>query len=305
MLERMQSAILGGLYGLAIGDALGGVVEYWTKEEIEAKYGVLRSYQTMPDRKAGEGSDDTRLALEVGWGIMQNSERPVNAIGQRFLQWYKKGPKGIGQITECVLTLYAETNHWELAAQKAQEQLGRPSLGNGALMRTLVISYAYYQNKERMYERARQVTRMTHNDPRAEWASQFYNGMVRELILQDPKTAYVNTWQDLADKPGQLDIPREYEDLKMLSPIPRGTVIDSLLTSLHALATTQDAAAALYKAVNLGGDSDTIGALTGGLAGTYYGKQAWPLELVSNLQLKIEVERVAAGMTAYAMVPWP
>ena len=52
-----------------------------------------------------------------------------------------------------------------------------------------------------------------------------------------------------------------------------GYVVDTLEATLWTLLTTDDFNSAIIKAINLGEDTDTVGACTGGLAGIYYGMQ--------------------------------
>ena len=94
----MLDKIKGGLFGLAIGDALGGTTEFMTKEEIKEKYGSVNEiigggYWGL---KPGETTDDTAMTVAVALGIMANSNHPIEEIGKRFLRWQNSDPKDIG-----------------------------------------------------------------------------------------------------------------------------------------------------------------------------------------------------------------
>jgi ADP-ribosylglycohydrolase len=62
-----------------------------------------------------------------------------------------------------------------------------------------------------------------------------------------------------------------------------GYVIDSLEVAFWSFLTTSDYKQAVLKAINLGGDTDTNGAITGGLAGLYYGYDSIPKEWIKKL----------------------
>ena len=68
---------------------------------------------------------------------------------------------------------------------------------------------------------------------------------------------------------------------------PTGWVKDSMYCALHAISRTQNFEDAVVYAVNLGGDADTIGAITGGLAGSICGYPAIPNRWIANLDSSI------------------
>ena len=76
---------------------------------------------------------------------------------------------------------------------------------------------------------------------------------------------------------------------------PTGFVVDSFRCALHCLYTTHTFEDALIKAVNFGGDADTIGAITGGLAGVLYGFKNIPSRWIETLDgdLSAELTRLA------------
>ena len=63
--------------------------------------------------------------------------------------------------------------------------------------------------------------------------------------------------------------------------------MDSFSAALHCICTTSSFEEALVKAVNLGGDADTIGAITGGLAGALYGYEAIPERWTKHLSKEL------------------
>lgn len=72
-----------------------------------------------------------------------------------------------------------------------------------------------------------------------------------------------------------------------------GYVLDSLEASVWCLLTTDSYAEAVLKAVNLGSDTDTTGAITGGLAGLLYGYEKIPVEWIGGLARKKDIEQLA------------
>jgi ADP-ribosyl-[dinitrogen reductase] hydrolase len=97
---KLLDRVKGGLYGVAVGDALGGTTEFMSTREIEAKYGYLTEIigGGVWRLKPGEVTDDTMMTLCVAEGILENPGEPVEAIGRFFMKWYHSQPKDIGNI---------------------------------------------------------------------------------------------------------------------------------------------------------------------------------------------------------------
>lgn len=84
------------------------------------------------------------------------------------------------------------------------------------------------------------------------------------------------------------DISRYHEDEIKSS----GYVLHSLEASLLSFLNTENYSEAVLKAVNLGEDTDTIGAITGGIAGIYYGFENIPDEWIAELVRKEDIENL-------------
>lgn len=139
-------------------------------------------------------------------------------------------------------------------------------------MRT-VYPALYYTDESRAVEVADRIGRLTHWDDLSAEACQLYTKMVYYLIMH-----HADTVQKLCN--GLNDITRGTRYSRKAEPAnlnPSGFVVDSLHCALHCLRSTKTFEAAVVKAANLGGDADTIAAITGGLAGALYGYEKIPL----------------------------
>lgn len=88
--NKLMSRIKGGMYGVAVGDALGGTTEFMTEQEIKKKHGYLTEIVGggVWSLEPGEVTDDTMMTLCVADGILENAEEPMEAIGRYFMEWY-------------------------------------------------------------------------------------------------------------------------------------------------------------------------------------------------------------------------
>jgi ADP-ribosyl-[dinitrogen reductase] hydrolase len=297
MAENMSklAQVRGGIYGVAIGDALGATLEFMERDEIKAKYGVLRDLigGGWMDLRAGEWTDDTEMTLAVAEGILENKEEPMEPIGKRFLEWEAGDPRDIGYTVSASIEAYKILKDWHKGAFAVNE-LDVLTAGNGSLMRTLPIAFAYKTPVE-IYKRAIAISRMTHWDLQAGLCCAYYCILARELFNKEPLEALEVAW-DVVDSLTQgedrkslkplIDIalhqPVQIAELDEDDLLPSGYVIPSFQCALWAFLTQENFRETLVAAVNLGGDADTVGAIAGGLAGTYWGFDAIPKEWLSK-----------------------
>lgn len=269
--------IKGGLFGLAVGDALGGTTEFMTRGEIERKYGYLTEiigggvWRLEP----GEVTDDTMMTLCVAEGILENPQDPMMPIGEKFLQWFGSKPKDVGNIIRHVLGKFE--GNWFETAFLADMDLGQ-SAGNGSLMRCLPVALCYPKLSD-VKRVSRIQSKMTHNDERCNQACELYNRIVFHILNQN-----VGLQEAIESEIRQTEYePSLYDEPKCE---PSGFVVHTFRWVLHILMTSQSFEEVVQRAANLGGDSDTIGAIAGGLAGVYYGYGGIPERYSGRIIIK-------------------
>ncbi|MDR6884783.1 ADP-ribosylglycohydrolase family protein [Bacillus sp. 3255] len=280
---NLSDKIKGGLYGVAVGDALGGTTEFLTRKEIERKHGYLTEMigGGVWELEPGEVTDDTMMTLCVAEGILARPEDPMTAIGDQFLAWYRLDPKDIGNIIRRVLGTYQ--GNWFEAAFLADQDMGQ-SAGNGSLMRCLPVGLSYPRLSD-IEQVSRLQSKMTHYDERCYEACVIYNRIVYRLLQQESlqhalEAEITNT-------------PYAYVLTGDPNCEPSGFVVHTMNWAIHILAHTQSFAEVVQQAANLGGDSDTIGAIAGGLAGVYYGFDGIPRRYSDQILIKERLDRTA------------
>jgi ADP-ribosylglycohydrolase len=179
--------------------------------------------------------------------------------------------------------------------------------GNGSLMRTLPLAFYLKdeENIEKLYQTVKEVSSITHGHFRSVFACFVYVIFAIELIKgKDKKQAYHHTQElvlqfseiqgfnpkevQLFDRVLKNDISEYHED----SISSGGYVLHSLEASLWCFLNSENYAEAVLKAVNLGEDTDTTGAITGGIAGIYYGFESIPKDWVDVLARKEDIEKL-------------
>lgn len=307
MNQMQHDKIRGVLYGVAVGDALGAPVEFMSAERIKAEHGRVTEMLGggWLNVSPGEVTDDTQMTLCVARGIMKNPKAPVEDIGVNFIDWVCGGPKDIGGT--CALSISKaqhigrESGHlyrpsysdWMQASNEADKALGGRSAGNGSLMRTAYVPCYYYDENEIM-ERSIAISTMTHYSEEAAEACALYSRVIgRMLNKMTPSARYDVFTREILHSEYKAALLPGFE------PNPTGYVKDSFLAAIWSIKQASwlntDFQKAVETAVNLGGDADTIGAITGGLAGALCGYKRIPKSWVEKLDegLRKELDGLA------------
>jgi ADP-ribosyl-[dinitrogen reductase] hydrolase len=297
-----QDQFRGCLLGIAVGDALGGPVEFKSRFEIAQNYGgSLRKMMGggWLRLKPGETTDDTAMARALAESIATHEIFDVDRTARKYVDWLQTKPKDVGNITRLALRAWEKGVSLPAAAMGAHRQVDGKSAGNGTIMRCPPIALRYAYDERRLMDASRDDALITHFDPRAWTGSVAINLLVHHL-LRDMSPA--EAVKDVAYR-----IRREHraaaevaEVLETIKPNTRadalpttGYVLDTLRIAVWALLSNQSFEDTVVAAVNLGGDADTQGAVTGALAGARWGYSAIPDHWLQPLQDRDELVKLA------------
>lgn len=307
----MENKVKAGILGVCIGDALGVPVEFKTREDLK-RNPVTKMLEYMSwNQPKGTWSDDSSLTLCLAEELTKGYD--LEKIGQSFVKWYKYGHWtahgklfDIGDTTRHAIARLVKGESARLSGDSFEEDNG-----NGSLMRILPL--AFYLRKEEdiqmVYKTVQEVSAITHGHFRSVFACFIYVVFAIQLINgKSKKEAYTLTQQlvlEYSDFQGfnPKEIELFYRVLK--NDISRysedeirsgGYVLHSLEASLWCFLNSGDFPEAVLKAVNLGEDTDTTGAITGGLAGIYYGFENIPQEWIDELARKGDIEQLCGKL---------
>ena len=294
------------LIGTAVGDALGVPVEFQQREMLKANPVTdMREYGTHKQPK-GTWSDDTSLMLCLAESMVEGLD--INKLAQKFIAWKNDNlwtPHGwvfdIGIGTRIAIERLEDGMSPELAGG-----FDEMDNGNGSLMRILpLVLHIKDLDIEQRYEWTQKVSSITHGHVRSVMACFYYLEFARKIISGKEKFQAYNELQSEVtmyfesrkinpleiQKFSRLlfeDISKEEEDNIKSS----GYVLDTLEASVWCLLTTNSYKEAVLKAVNLGMDTDTTGAVTGGLAGLLYGVEQIPQEWLQVIARKEDILKI-------------
>ena len=301
------------LFGVAIGDALGVPVEFLSRATFENNpVRDMLGYGTY-EVPAGTWSDDSSLTFCFAEALTQGFD--LQLIGQNFVRWYKENywtARGtvfdIGIATQRAILRLAQGERPELAGGNEEKDNG-----NGSLMRILpLVFYVFHKPVHERYEMIKQVSSITHGHACAVIACFYYLEFAKGLLEGYGKLEiYRNLQRDVPGLLTQLSIPsqeiRRFDrllsanilDLEAQEIQSSGYVVHTLEASIWCLLTTSTYPNAVLKAVNLGNDTDTTAAVTGGLAGIMYGYDAIPGNWLAQLARKEDIEDLSKRLFTY------
>lgn len=307
-LKRIDDLVVkSALFGVAVGDALGVPVEFESRNTL-ARNPVtdMIGFGTY-NLPAGTWSDDSSMTFCLAEALTEGFD--LNVIAKNFVKWahenyWTAGGKvfDIGNATKLAVARIANGVKPELAGGSDES-----SNGNGSLMRILPLLF-FISDKpvNERYEFTRLVSSITHRHVRSVIACFYYLEFARLILLGRDK---FDIYKDL-----QIEMPAflsgisidlaEIQDFRILFKhdicklseqriSSSGYVMHTIEAAVWCLLTTDNYRDAVLKAVNLGVDTDTTAAVTGGLAGLLYGFETIPEEWILKLARRDDIEDLA------------
>ena len=285
---RRQDRCVGALIGTFVGDALGMPVEGWSWERIRQTYGEVR--EMLPARLgAGTYTDDTLLMIALAESLLAQGGRVVpEDLVRRFREVYDPR-RGFGAGMHQLVRLWDAGVPWEEAARRLFDG---GSYGNGAAMRVAPVGVCFAPDLQAVYEAAVAQARVTHAHPLAQQAAGL-QAMAVALALEatpatfDPEDFIAELEAALPASAETLrrslmlllDLRERWKDRHLIvRKLGNGAAAHrSVPTAIYAFITFwRSFEEALVYAVSLGGDTDTLAAMTGAIAGAFHGVQAVP-----------------------------
>lgn len=300
--NELKEKLKAGIIGHIVGDALGVPVEFKSRSQLQEKpVQKMRSYGTY-NQPAGTWSDDSSLtlclleSLSDGYDLDDQAEKFVDWLYNAY--WTARNETfDVGNTTrDSISNLRDGVEPIEAGAG------GERDNGNGSLMRILPLAFYLLDKdpKERL-QLTEEVSSLTHSHPRSILGCYIYLDFALRLIAgKNIEKAYLETKEHikgfLNSTPYKLELDyysriieqdiSKFEEAEIRSS---GYVVHSLEAVFWVLLNTDSYSEAVLKAVNLGEDTDTIAAITGGLAAINYGFESIPEDWIEELARKEDI----------------
>lgn len=281
----------GTLLGLAVGDALGAPLEGLPPPEknvTEMQSGGIHAVSR------GEYTDDTLQAMGLARSLVACRGFSPEDFISRLISGFEKEPEYYGPTSRMVFTLVMAGVRPEEATLIAHRHNGG-SRTNGSVMRGPPLGIFYPPHAVRAVSLA--CSALTHYDPVAGECSAFVNLMISEMCRGASKTqAFCRALDGCENE----EVATRFGDFHAW---PLEPSLDAVLSTHCALAVfmgSETFEQTLVRAVNLGGDTDTVGAIAGALAGAGYGFPAIPHRWLVDFKHTGQVLALARRLCAAA-----
>lgn len=306
----VREHILGSLWGAAIGDAMGGPIEFFTLRQIREKFGDVTSYvQRSPKRRPGKTSDDTFFNLAVLQCIAQTNGFDPDTFAASIAQTVRgidagASNPGIGPNTiRAGRLLYAGVDWRNLPFSYDT---------CGGAIRVGSIGAVYHAQPQLSKVYAAASSKVTHSHPDAIAGAIAAAAAVGYAINNqgrlDPH-AFISYCADsckdintpFAEKIQRIESYLERPVETGLQELgTRNKAIDVVPAAIYAfLSSPNDFRQAIVNAIHVDGDSDSIGSVTGGIAGAYLGIRSIPPELLEGLQERSTIQKTIEECLAF------
>jgi ADP-ribosyl-[dinitrogen reductase] hydrolase len=302
----------GAFLGLAVGDALGAAVEF----KAPGTFPEVTGYRSGgPHRlKPGEWTDDTSMALALGHSIVEVGW-DLNDQARRYVSWWQDGAYSvtghcfdIGGTTAAALGRFRRTGDANTSGDPSPH-----ASGNGSIMRLAPVPIAFAElfpdRLELLVQRLVESSRTTHASPQCLSACAYLgvvlcglmHGLAREEVL-DADWEPARRLRELFPLHAEiLDVAEGGFRSKRPPEIKgSGYVVHSLEAALWAFHDAVDFRQAVLRAVNLGDDADTTGAVCGQLAGAWFGESGIPAEWRLALAGQDQIEPVLTRLVTWS-----
>ena len=297
--QVLKSKFLGALIGTGIGDALGAPFEGWSEVKLE------KIEEVAERREVLTYTDDTHMMIGVAESLIKTRGFDGENMTQTFVKNYELEPfRGYGPGPPRIFRLIRAGKAWDKAAQ---ELYHGGSYGNGSAMRVAPIGVLYYDNPEILREVAHKSSQITHTHTLGKEgaAVQAYAiGLATNLEpplavdQEDFLAKLINYTQDRVYKEKLNRIKGllvEPDKARVTIELGNGIeAFNSVPTAIYSFLAQPDSftQAVLY-AISLGGDTDTIGAMTGAISGAYLGIESIPNIWKGKLENGFYIEELA------------
>ncbi len=328
-IQNLFNKVYGTLMGVALGDAMGMPCEFFTRNKSKMIFGGVDGFLPSPNENFITGgfgkyevTDDTQQTFIVAKAIIENKGKIIpEEIIKRIIDWSKED-----KMTNKNIIGPSTRKAFELISQGTSlEEAGKFGDTNGGAMRIVPVGIVSdWKSMDSLVENVRLACLPTHNTNTAISGSAAVAAAVSagidgkediEELIEISKIACLKGLEKGNELPGASIAKRIDLGIKI---VKNGESEESILQELYdiigaGMATTESVPAAfalVYMSngdpvkcaklsANLGGDTDTIGAMSCGICGAVKGIDAIDVEYIKNIceVNKLPAEEIAMNLT--------
>ncbi|MCJ7514846.1 MAG: ADP-ribosylglycohydrolase family protein [Dehalococcoidia bacterium] len=296
----LRGKFLGALVGTAVGDAVGSGFEWQRAADVQA-------IEWAADRRELlTYTDDTHMMIGMAESLVQKEGFDGGHMAHVFVRNYEMEPwRGYGPGPPNVFRMIRAGEDWDKAAE---ELYHGGSYGNGSAMRIAPLAVFYHKDLTMLREVAYRSSQITHSHVLGKEGAALQAYAVALAVGLEPDKAFEprgflsrlnelvhhEAYQEKLESLGML--LGDADEAKVVTELGNGVeAFNSVPTAIYSFVSHPDSfREAILFAVSLGGDTDTIAAMTGAISGAYLGVEAVPEKWRLKLENRLYIEELAA-----------
>jgi poly(ADP-ribose) glycohydrolase ARH3 len=292
-MNKLLSRFTGCLLGVAIGDSLGA--------RREGTTGIGGETADLAPRY----TDDTAMTLGVAESLIEHKEFHYWHMAGRLIKNYEQEPWR--RYGHTVTRVFRMLRNGKLGFGMLDRELyPEGSFGNGAAMRIAPVGLLYHDDPRTLRDIAFHCASITHSHYLGLEGAVLQACAVALAILttQDDlnSSEFLGALRMITNAAPYQDKLRTITDLLAMHPTRERVIaalgngessLESVPAAIYSFLATTDFKSAVLSAVGLGGDADTIGSMTGALAGALYGVEGIPSQWREAVENREMIERTA------------
>lgn len=282
----MESCFAGSLLGVTVGDAVGALYEAQHGYHIQARFSSARELLDHCQQELWY-TDDTQMTIGVAEALIEKGQIEEASLCKAFVANYDP-TRGYGRGARLVLEAMEGGHDYVRVAEK---HFPGGSFGNGAAMRAAPVGLFFHNEPDKLLEQARLSALPTHRHPLGIEGAQLIALAVAivstmetfdrdDFLSRLAQSALSDEYRAKVKEARSIQLPHDLEKL--------GNGIEALHSVVTAIGcfclTPESYEETIANAIFLGGDTDTIAAMAGGISGAYLGDQRLPVRLIGLLE---------------------
>jgi ADP-ribosyl-[dinitrogen reductase] hydrolase len=291
--DRQKDRAVGSLLGLAIGDAVGTTLEFRERDSYVHIDDMIGGGPF--DLIAGQWTDDTATALALAESLLAYPQFNEIDFLDRLVDWHDKGSYSCtGMCFDIGITTLAALQRYKENPTPYPGPIDDYSAGNGSLMRIAPVAIRHWNQESQISDISSRQSRTTHGATEALSICVIFSRILSNLIkgYSFVDALDVVSQESLFSDKSILRNARKSKNRQEIRST--GYVVDSFEAAIWCVSQTNNFKDAVLLAANLGGDADTVAAITGQLAGAKYGRSSIPAQWIKKLAWFNRLDHIAS-----------
>ena len=291
-LDRYEGALL----GLACGDAVGTTLEFQPRGSFAPLTDMVGGGPFS--LKAGQWTDDTSMALCLAESLITKQACDPQDQMARSANWYQWGYwSSTGHCFDIGMATRAAIHEFLRSGNALAGSREPRSAGNGSLMRLAPIALMYGADEDAVQEKAALSSRTTHAAPECLDACSLFAVALSRALAGQSKQQVLDLARLTFASPRITEIAQGSWRNKSREQIQSsGYVVHSLEAAFWCFARHESFETAVLEAANLGDDADTTAAITGQIAGAFWGRSGIPAPWLAKLHQRDDIGALAQSL---------